>query len=365
MAEDLANAAKTLAKHGASKGGRERARRMTKEARSASARLAAATRWNEGHRPDENVPWAVAEGFLTFRDRQIACAVLEDERRVLTQQGVLTAIGRARAAKGGQGASTDGLPAFLRARNLVDFISDGLREATKPIIFRPLQGGYTSSDGYRGIAYGCDARTLPAVCKVYVDADNAGRLVATQRHIAQEARLLLEGLGDIAMVALVDEATGYQEIRAENELRKILEAYVLPEQRPWVKTVPVEFIKEIYRVWGWKVKDDTTRGPRFAAKILRQYVYGQLPAPVLPALDRKNPAGKKSQRRYKHHQFLSEDLGIEQFKMQLAEVSALLRASRDKEEFKDLFRRAFSNNEDVRTSRQLSLPLEARTSKVN
>ena len=249
---DISELARVLSSKGASKGGRARADRMTKAERSESARIAAVARWQKAgiEQAEDSIPWAIAEGVLEFQDRHIPCAVLDNGLRVLTQQGVLTAIGRARAAKGGEGASKGGIPAFLRARNLAPFITDHTRNVTQPIIYRPIHGGYTSKDGHRGIAYGCAADALPFICQVYIDASEAGVLISTQQHIAEVARNLLDALKTVAMVALVDEATGYQTVRAHNELQRILEAYVLPEHRPWIKTVPVEFTKELYRLWG-------------------------------------------------------------------------------------------------------------------
>lgn len=71
----------------------------------------------------EKLPRATHAGELKLGDIVIPCAVLEDGRRVLTQQGFLQAIGRARSAKGGQGASVDMMPAFMAAGNLKPFIS--------------------------------------------------------------------------------------------------------------------------------------------------------------------------------------------------------------------------------------------------
>lgn len=68
--------------------------------RSAIARRAALARHDKG------LPKAIAEGAIIIGDLQIACAVLDDadNTRVLTQEGFLTAIGRAGKAKGGEGA---------------------------------------------------------------------------------------------------------------------------------------------------------------------------------------------------------------------------------------------------------------------
>ena len=231
------------------KGGRARAARLTPEERSDIARqggLARSARY-QAPNPDA-IPWAVAEGTLTIGDAKIACAVLDNGKRVLSQQGVLLALGRARAARGGEGASVDEGAAFLRAKNLEPFISKELELSTKPFMYKPRLGGYTPHKGWLAIAFGHDAEALPDILDVYVKARDAGALHYTQRHIADLAERLLKALPKTAMVALVDEATGYQAIREHNELQAILSAYILPEQRPWVKTVPVEFTKELYRV---------------------------------------------------------------------------------------------------------------------
>ncbi len=100
------------------KGGEARAAALTPERRKEIARKAAETRWGTG------LPKAIAEGTLVIGDLKIPCAVLNDAEntRVLTQEGFLTAIGRAGKAKGGEGATVDGPPAFLRAANLKPFI---------------------------------------------------------------------------------------------------------------------------------------------------------------------------------------------------------------------------------------------------
>jgi len=45
-------------------------------------------------------------------------------------------------------------------------------------------------------------------------------------------------------VALVDEATHYQEVRKKDALSAILEAFVAKEIRPWVKTFPNDYYAE-------------------------------------------------------------------------------------------------------------------------
>ncbi len=250
------------------KGGKARSEKLTKEARSEIARKGGLARGQQRAAVDMSaIPWAVAEGQLPIGDKIIPCAVLENGKRVLTQQGVLLALGRARAAKGGEGASVDEGPAFLRAENLKPYVSNELEASTKTIIYKPKSGGYTPHKGWLAIAYGQDAEMLPAILEVFVKARDAGALHYTQRHIADEAERMLKALPKIAMIALVDEATGYQKIRAHNELQQILSAYILPEHRPWVKAVlPVEFTNEERFLLGGAVHrrcgERTVPGPR-------------------------------------------------------------------------------------------------------
>jgi len=153
---------------------------------------------------------------------------------------------------------------------------------------------------------------------------------------------MLDAIPKIGMIALIDEATGFQQDRPHDDLQRILEAYVLPEHRPWVKTIPREFTKELYRVYGWNTS--TQRGPRYAGKLTRKLLYEALPAPILPELDRLNPPvsrGEKWQRGRKHHQHLSQQIGVEHFRGQLSGVMALLRASPNKRVFESLFERAY------------------------
>src|SRR4051794_39190265 len=113
-----------------------RAESLSPEERSDIARRAALARHG---RP---LPKAIAEGTLRIGDLPLPCAVLDDpgNTRTFTQEGFLVAIGRAGKAKGGEGASVDGKPAFLRAKNLEPFISKDLLVSTTPIEFVPYKG---------------------------------------------------------------------------------------------------------------------------------------------------------------------------------------------------------------------------------
>lgn len=279
-----------------------------------------------------NLPKATHVGELRIGDLIIECAVLEDGTRLLTQRGFMQAIGRVGRPRKRTSLEADGKPVFLSASNLEPFIGDELRKAWTPILFRPKGSG--------GIAYGYKAELLPQVCNVYLDALEAGQLLPTQVNIAAQCRILIRGFATVGIVALVDEATGYQEARDKDALHRILEAYIAKELFPWTKRFPDEFYKEMFRLRGWQYSPMSTKGPRYAGQLTNEIVYDRLPLGVLDELRRINPIVKDGRREHKHHQFLTDEIGNPHLEKHLAVVTALMRASTDWARFKRLLERA-------------------------
>ena len=234
------------------KGAVARANSLTAEDRSAIARKAALTRHSKG------MPKAIAEGELVIGDRILKCAVLDDKEntRVFTQEGFLGAIGRAGKAKGGEGATVDGMPAFLRANNLKPYISNDLLQSTTPVEFIPYKG-----PGYQGRAFGYRARLLPQVCWVFQDALISRKLLPSQKHIGEACRKLLKALTDYAIDDLVDRATGFDDIRKRDAINKMLEKYVRKDALPWIRMFDLDFYRHIYRLNRWPFDPEKTARP--------------------------------------------------------------------------------------------------------
>jgi hypothetical protein len=323
--DEIRQGASALSRRGASKGGRERALKLAPEERQEIARKAAEARWGQ------KLPVATHIGQLQIGDRIIDCAVLDDGTRVINQSTMLAALERA-------GKSRRGLPGakrapFLSAANLQPYISDELRALDEPIEYRLPTGG--------GRAMGYRAEILPMVCDVYLEARAENKLAPKQRSVARAAEILVRGLARIGIVALVDEATGYQETRARDELQRILQAYVHAELRPWIKMFPDEFFQEIYRLQGWEYKPGTSKRTPYVGKLVNKYVYEQLPPGVLDELRRLNPRTERGHRPHKFHQFLTASTGNPHLDRQISTVTTLMRISSNKREFAELFERAF------------------------
>jgi P63C domain len=318
--------AAALAKMGASKGGKARAAKLTAEQRSDAARRASEARWGK------TTLDATHAGEIVIGDRTIACAVLDGGTRVLSQSTVLTALGRV-PDKSRRGAPDEKRAPFLSAANLRSFISPELMELDEPVRYRLPDSGAR--------LWGYKAEILPMVCEVYLDADEAGAILPKQRDTVVAAQILIRGLARVGIIALVDEATGYQEVRARRELQQILEAYVLAEFRPWVKTFPDEFFQEIYKLQGWEYRSGTSKRTPYVGKLINEYVYSQLPDGVLEELRQLNPADDRGRRSRRHHQHLTADTGHPHLDKQISTVTTLMRISRSKQEFEELFERAF------------------------
>lgn len=314
-------------------GGIARAESMSPEERKDIARAAAVARWAG------DLPRATHSGMIVIAGREIGCAVLETGKRLLTQETFLTAIGRAKKAKAGTGSFTvDGLPPFLAADNLKPFISDDLRQSTTPIFFR-------NNRGIRAAGY--EAKLLPMVCEVYLKLrdDRLKKrepMPQAHDHIIKACDLLMRGLAHVGILALVDEATGYQEYRAKDELSRILEAYIAEELRPWIKTFPDEFFKQIYRLHNWPYRVGSNKRTQYVGHLINKYVYAPLPPPVLPTLKEINPITDKGYRKHKHFQFLTADTGNIHLDRQITAVTMLMKVSDDKRDFEDKFARAFA-----------------------
>lgn len=310
-----------------SKGGVARSRALSAQERSRIAREAAQKRWG-----DANVSAIAGSPDQPIRvgGIEVPCYVLEDERRVIATNGILDALSMARGGAMVRGMNR--LELFAAQNRLSPFVSkELLARIADPIKFRV--GNST--------AHGFEADVLIDMAEAVIAADNAGVLQKQQSAIAHRCRVITSSLTRLGLIALIDEATGYQQKRDADDLQKILSAYLLPEHRPWAQVVPEEFTSEVYRVYGWKRKAQN-RGPRYAGKLIRQLIYEKMPKPVLPALDERNPADNNHRRKKKHHQFLTKEHGLDHFRSQIITVMTLLRVSSSKDEFKANLRRFYS-----------------------
>jgi hypothetical protein len=123
----------------------------------------------------ERIIEAPYNGTMQIGNISIACAVLEDGTRIITQYDFYKAIGRSGKPAKGRGSAIEKIAPFLDLQNLKPFVDKELEDSTKPIKFKLPKGG---------IAWGYRAEILPKVCEVYLKARDAGELLKTQEKFA-------------------------------------------------------------------------------------------------------------------------------------------------------------------------------------
>ena len=209
---------------------------------------------------------------------------------------------------------------------------------------------FTTTHGTTGFGY--NAEILPLVCEVYLNARSAGKLLPSQEHIAERADILIRGLARVGIIALVDEATGYQEIRAKRALATILEKFIAAELQRWTKTFPYQFYQEIFRLKGWPGPNGARR-PSVIGHYTNDIVYARIAPGVLDELRRLNPVTPQGHRRNRHHQWFTSDVGHPKLREHLASVITVMRLSNTWDEFTRNLNKVFP-----RIDRTFEMPLD-------
>lgn len=272
---------------------------------------------------------------LVIGEVEIPCYVLEDGTRVLAMNGIYTALSMSRGGlRRGARLVGDRLTRFAATKAISPFISNELTSRiTEPLKFRTPQGS---------VAKGYEATILPELCEAVLRARSAGLLQNQQLHIAARAETLMYGFARIGVIALVDEATGYQEKRDRDELHRILALYLTDERLGWARRFPDEYFKQLARLWGWTWPNIGGKTPRYVGHLTNRLIYDKMPAGVLEELKKKNPTGEESGRRkWRHHQFLTEDFGQPDLRDHIMQLVAVMRASANREIFERNFAAAF------------------------
>ena len=282
-------------------------------------------------------------GDLKFGNLTIPCAVLEDGTRILSEHGLTNAMlgSRSGGSKRAQRASREGgapIPLFLAPGNLKPFISlDLIDGPLTPIRY---------SIGSR-VHAGYEASVLPAVCDVWLKARDDGKLQRQQLDKAKKAEILMRGLAHVGIIALVDEATGFQDARARDALAKILEAFVAKELKKWVKTFPADYFKELCRLRDLPFPTEKFRLPSYFGHLTNDIVYDRLAPGVRAELKRLTPRDDKGRLKQKLFQRLTDDVGHPKLREHLAAVVVLMRVSTNWDGFMRLMNRALPKYGDM------------------
>lgn len=276
------------------------------------------------------------KGELHLGDFSIPCYVLEDGRRVLSGRGMQEAL---KMVDDNKTASGQRILRYLNQKSLNPFIF----KDKEPGHFEPLicYDGGTQINGYEAVV-------LIDICDGILEARKHIELSPRQAIIAEQCEILVRSFAKVGLIALIDEATGYQHEREQDELQKILKAYIAEELLPWQKRFPDVFYQELFRLNGW---DYTVRGikrrPGIIGKWTNKLIYEQLPPGVLEELKRVTPKSARL------HQSLTADIGQPELAAQITQVVTIFRLSDNMSQMWSNF-----NKLQSRQAGQLELPFE-------
>lgn len=286
---------------------------------------------------NSTIPKRAYSGKVNINGSELGCAVLDDRTRVLTSTAVFEAFGRPRKGKSLDDKRLSNMPSFLDAKNLEPYINNVFPDGFN------MEVKYTSKNGK--VEYtGYNAEILPLICEVYLQANDDDVLLENQKPLAEMSGILVRALSKVGITALIDEATGYEKDREEEELQKILAAYISVELLPWTKVFPDEFYKELYRLKNWEYNGHYRNS--YVGKLTNFLIYNRLPEGVLEELKKLNPIIKgKKYRKHALHQRLSREHGYIQLRDLIYSDIALFRGYDTWEEFEPIFRRSFAVSE--------------------
>lgn len=329
----VSEAAKELSKLGAAKGGIARAQKLTSEERSEIARLAVEVRWEKAGKNVQQILRATHQGTLKIGEREMPCAVLDNGTRIISRNAIFKAFGRTKRGRKKDEVRVLNMPAFIDAKNLQPFIGAELGGVLNQIEYKNLSGQITQ---------GYDAKVLPLLCDVYLEARRSEALTKQQQRLAVASEILVRSFAKIGIIALIDEATGYQEIRDRIALQKILDKYLTDEWAKWTKTFPDDYYKELFRLKNvsYPPVPSSTKKPSYVGHWTNDIVYARLAPGVLKALKKNNPRLPSGYRVRRHHQYLTRDYGHPELKDLLSNVIFLMKGCTTWKDFKNRLDRA-------------------------
>jgi hypothetical protein len=299
----------------ASMGGKSRSEKLSPDERKAIARKAAKERWErerakasithhgqdieptivvDAESASQNgrpIPVARWRGAITIGATDIQCYVLDDGRRVVTRAAALSVL------TDGKGGGK--LEQYLEVESLRGFVPSGFSEE---LIEFDIPGVTVSTKTTRGIS----AEAFIEICQAYVSAFESNALTTErQREIAIKAAMFLAACAKLGLIAMIDEATGYQYERASDALQIKLKLFLAEEMRKWEKTFPDQLWEQFGRLTNWK--GSLHSRPKYWGNLVMELIYQYLDPDVAEWLRTNAP---KPQHGRNYHQWLSEQYGL-------------------------------------------------------
>lgn len=262
----------------------------------------------------KKMPRVMFEGNLTIGEIEIPAYVLDDERRMFSTRGMLVGLGYQPNTNPQQTFNNKALVPFMK-RHGNPFTDVEAVEFVTP-------------SGL--VAKGFEVERFLDICQAYSEALETGVLNDRQAIAAIQANAIIRACSKIGIIALVDEATGYQYVRDENALQFKLKLYLAEEMRAWEKTFPDELWKQFAKLTNFEGEVIKNR-PRYWGYLVMEYVYRCLDKDVAEYIKENKPPARKGRN---YHQWFNENYGYKKLTEHIYQVIGMARACDTLDEFK-------------------------------
>ncbi len=250
------------------------------------------------------LPVAKWPGTLTIGSIDLPVYVLDDGRRVISRGGATNIL---------TSKKTGDLESYLRVEGLADYLPENLLDQMVEFVIPEV---------VNRTVLGMSAETFLDICTAYVRALDDGSLkTPRQKAIAAKAGMFLASCAKVGLVALIDEATGYQYVRTEDALQFKLRLFLEEEMRKWESTFPEELWREFGRLTHWQ--GSLNQRPKYWGRLVMELIYEYLDPDVAEWLRKNNPKPQKGQN---HHQWLSSQYGLKKLTEHIWKVVGLAQA---------------------------------------
>ncbi|SEF58936.1 P63C domain-containing protein [Nitrosomonas ureae] len=300
-----------------SKGGKARAASLSPEERSNIAKNAANSKW------DKSMTTVLLGAKLTLGGVEVDCYVTEDGERLIAGRGMqeILKLVDEDLPKSGQKPGS----------RLTRLLSNN---TLKPLIYKHKNQDhfFPKKRRYQGrIIAGFNAEMLVDICEGMLEARILGVLKTTRQSIiAAQCELIMRGLAKTGIVALIDEATGYQNLRPADGLRNYFDQVLKKDLAAWFKRFPDEYYENIYKLKGWEWPGMAKNRFSVVGTYTNDLVWERLIPGLKEELNHRNPKNEKGHRARKHHEWLNNEAGDKLFSQQMFTILALQRACLNK-----------------------------------
>jgi hypothetical protein len=106
--------------------------------------------------------------------------------------------------------------------------------------------------------------------------------------------MLIRGLAAVGIIALVNEATGFQYDRPRRDLEEQLKRFLSENLRKWVRTFPADYFKHLCRLRHVELRPDT-KLPQYFGHLTNSLIYRRLAPGLLKKLKERREERQQEQ----------------------------------------------------------------------